>query len=253
MRTRLIPSLTIFFFFLFFSGAARADHYIKRTKQMTQINSKNETVSTTDEHSASWISKDKFRQDEGDHTTTIIRLDREKLYHINHTDRTFSALDLPLNLGDSLPPETRQIFQVMKMSSSITKTSDTQSIKEWASQKYLVDIDISLMGMSMPMTMEIWVSKETGINMKSFRLFYEALLSMNPFTTGLIEKFRDIEGYPVLTVITMSVKGAKTNSREEVISIEDKKPPKGIYDIPEGYILVDYNPLDLGEGPPSKR
>jgi len=252
MRTKLILLIAIFFLSLFIPCISQADHNIKRIKQLTETNSKGEAISTTDENSATWISKDKFRQDEGDHTTTIIRLDREKIYHINHMERTFSAMDLPINLESILPPEARQIFQVMKMSSTVTKTTEAQSIREWASQKYLVDIAISLMGMNMPMKMEIWVSKETGINMKSFRHFYEALLSMNPFTTDLIEELREIEGYPVLTVITMSVEGTKTNSREEVISIEDKKAPKGIYEIPEGYILVDYNPLDLGEGPKSK-
>lgn len=246
MRARLILLSAILFLSLLYPNTTRADHYIKRIKKTVETNTKGKIVSATDENSATWISKDKFRQDEGKHSTTIIRLDREKLYHINHTDRTFSAMDLPLNLEMSFPPETRQIFQVMKMSSTITKTSETQSIREWTSQKYRIDIDISLMGMKMPMQMELWVSKETGINLKSFRQYYESLLSMNPFTVDLVEKLRDIEGYPVLTVITMSVKGVNTNSREEVISIEDKKAPVGIYDIPEGYILVDYNPLDLG-------
>jgi hypothetical protein len=217
------------------------------------MNAKGEAISSAEESSATWISKDKFRQDEGDHTTTIIRLDREKLYHINHKDKTFSAMDLPLNLENSLPPEAKQIFQVMKMTSTVTKTSETQSIREWGCQMYLVDMSISVMGMSMPMKMEIWVSKETGINMKSFSLFYETLLSMNPFTIDLIEELRDIEGYPILTAITMSVEGKKTYSREEVISIENKKAPKNMYDIPEGYILVDYNPLDLGEAPRYER
>lgn len=245
MRIRLSYIIIILSLAVLFPDSIRADHYIQRIKQMTEVNSKGEAVSTSDESNTTWSSKDKFRQDEGDHTSTIIRLDQKKLYHINHKDRTFSAINLPLNLENSLPSEAMQIYQVIKMSSTVTKTSETQSIREWASQKYQVDIAISFMGMKMPMKMELWVSEETGIDMKSFWQFYEALLSMNPFTTALIEKLRDIEGYPVLTVITMSVEGSKTNSREEVISIEEKKAPDGIYDIPEGYILVDYNPLDL--------
>jgi hypothetical protein len=248
--TKLKPLLllAVLLLLLLYPGTASADHHIKRIKKMTETDAKGEALSDTNEQSETWISKEKFRQNEGNHTTTIIRLDRKKLYHINHIERTFSALDLPLDLETSLPPDTRRIFQVMKMSSTVQKTTETQTIGQWASQKYMVNIAISLMGMSMPMKLELWVSKDTGINMKSFRQFYEALLSMNPFTTGLIDKFREIEGYPVLTVITMSVEGIKTHSREEVISIEEKKAPGGIYEIPEGYILIDYNPLDLGEG-----
>jgi len=105
-----------------------------------------------------------------------------------------------------------------------------------------------MMGMDMPMTMEIWASKETGINLKTFRKFYAVLLSMNPFTKDLAEEFQKIEGYPVLTKISMRVKGVETKSQEEVITVEESRAPRGTYDLPYEYTRVAYNPLILGNG-----
>jgi hypothetical protein len=105
-----------------------------------------------------------------------------------------------------------------------------------------------MMGMDMPMSMEIWASKETGINLKTFRKFYAVLLSMNPFTKDLAEEFQKIEGYPVLTKITMRVKGIETKSREEVIAVEENRVPEGTFDVPSEYSRVVFNPLILGNG-----
>jgi hypothetical protein len=105
-----------------------------------------------------------------------------------------------------------------------------------------------MMGMDMPMTMEIWATKETGINLKTFRRFYAVLLSMNLFTKELVEEFKKIEGYPVLTKISMRVKGVETKSQEEVITVEESRAPRGTYELPSEYTRVAYNPLILGNG-----
>jgi hypothetical protein len=157
-------------------------------------------------------------------------------------------MDLPVKLEENLTPESKQIIQVIKISSSVTETQETRVIKGWRSQKFSADISISMMGMDMPMTMEIWASKETGINLKTFRKFYAVLLSMNPFTKDLMKEFQKIEGYPVLTKISMRVKGVETKSHEEVITVEENRAPKGTYDLPSEYTRVAYNPLILGNG-----
>jgi hypothetical protein len=170
------------------------------------------------------------------------------VFILNHVDKTYSEMDLPLKLEENLTSEAKQIIQVMEISSSVTETEETQMIKGWKSQKFLADISISMMGMNMPMTMEIWASKETGINLRTFRRFYVVLLSMNPFTKDLVEEFQKIEGYPVLTKISMRVKGVETKSQEEVITVEEIRAPRGTYDIPSEYTRVAYNPLLLGNG-----
>jgi hypothetical protein len=225
-----------------------ADHVVKKTKQTTEIVNGGSEEKSRDADGTTWISKNKMRQDDGNVTSIIIRLDKNKVYILNHVDKTYSEMDLPLKLEENLTQEAKQVFQVMKITSSVTETQETRVIKDWKSQKFAADISISMMGMDMPMTMEIWASKETGINLKTFRKFYQVLLSMNPFTKDLVEEFEKIQGYPVLTKISMQVKGVETKSQEEVITVEESRAPRGTYDLPAEYTRVAYNPLLLGNG-----
>jgi len=246
----LLPTIIIFAVILL-PLSADADHAIKKTKQTTKtvLNGTNEK---SNEDGTTWISKNKMRQDEDEATSIIIRLDKNKVYILNHIDKTYSEMDLPVKIEENITPEAKRITHVTKITSSVIETREKRLIRDWNSQKFTADISISMMGMDMPMTMEIWATKETGINLKAFRKFYAVLLSMNPFTKDLVEEFQKIEGYPVLTKITMQVKGVETKSREEVVSVEEGKAPKGTYDIPSDYTLVAFNPLILGNGAFSK-
>jgi hypothetical protein len=254
MKNRSLQIVLIFFNFsvFLFPLSVNADYVVKKTKQTTEtrLNATNQNSSKND--GTTWISKNKMRQDDGGATSIIIRMDKNKVFLLNHGDKTYSEMDLPLKLEENLTSEAKQIIQVMKISSSVTETQETQVIKGWKSRKFLADISIAMMGMDMPMTMEIWATKETGINLKTFRRFYAVLLSMNPFTKDLVEEFKKIEGYPVLTKISMRVKGVETKSQEEVITVEENRAPRDTYELPSEYTRVAYNPLILGNGNPQR-
>lgn len=238
----------ILFLILILPFLLNADHVVKKTKQTTATVMKGSNEKSSAESGTTWISKNKMRQDEGNAASVIIRLDKNKVFILNHKEKTYSEMDLPINLEENLTQEAKQIIKVMKISSSIEKTQDTRVIRDWKSQKFYADISISVLGMEMPMTMEIWASRDTGINLKTFRKFYAVLLSINPFTKDLMDDFQKIEGYPVLTKISMSVKGVETKSQEEVVTIEERKAPRGTYDLPPEYTRTAYNPLILGNG-----
>lgn len=250
MNKRNLKLISLLFSFSVFllPLSLTADHLVKKTKQTTEDLSSGMDQNPSTMDGTTWISKNKMRQDDGDATSVIIRLDKNKVFILNHTDKTYSEMDLPLKLEENLTPESKQLIQVMEISSSVEETRETEEIKGWKSKKFLADISISVMGMDMPMTMEIWASKETGIHLKTFRRFYAVLLSMNPFTKDIVEEFQKIDGYPILTKISMRVKGVETKSQEEVITVEETRAPRGTYDLPSEYTRVAYNPLILGNG-----
>lgn len=238
----------IVFLILILPFLLNADHVVKKTKQTTATVMKGSNEKSSAENGTTWISKNKMRQDEGNATSVIIRLDKNKVFILNHKEKTYSEMGLPINLEENLTQEAKQVIKVMKISSSIEKTQDTRVVRDWKSQKFAADISISVLGMEMPMTMEIWASRDTGINLKTFRKFYAVLLSINPFTKDLMDDFQKIEGFPVLTKISMRVKGVETQSQEEVVMIEERKAPRGTYDLPREYTRTAYNPLILGNG-----
>lgn len=196
-----------------------------------------------EEQGITWIAKNKLRDDQGKQRTTIIRLDKKKIYIIDHSQKTYSEINLPIDLEKALSSEAQKMLDMMEVSSSVTDTGETKKIKQWKARKYVVDISATMMGMNMPIKMEIWSTKDTGIDLDVYKKFTDELLSINPFTKNLVKEFKKIEGYPVLTHTSMKMMGSEMTTREEVISVEKKEAPSGTYQLPQGYKKTEYNPL----------
>lgn len=243
--TRRVIDLTavvlIIFALAFIPSTVQADHVIKGKKHTDAMSMMGQPEK--DEDTTTWLGKDKMRQDVGD-VTTLIRMDQNKMYIINHSDKTFSEMDLPLNLDAILPPEAKQMMDAMDISSSITATGEKQTINDWTCEKYLVEISVSMMGMEMPIKMDMWTSKDLGVNLNEFKELYTKTLEMNPMFKDFIGEFEKIDGYPVLTEFSMSMMGTEQKYKEEVVSAEKMNPPAGTYDLPEGYTKTAFNPFD---------
>lgn len=223
---------------------AKADIYIKKIKHTDAVTIMGQTQPAKDEEGATWMAKEKMREDEGENKTTIIRLDLNKIYVIDHTQKTYSEIDLPIDLEKMLPAEAKQMMQMMQVTPKVTETNETKKIKDWNCKKYIVEIGISMMGMNMPMKMEMWVSKDLGIDLKLYEKFYTEFLGLQPMFKDFAEEFKKIEGYPVLTLFSMTMMGTETKYQEEVVSVEKKDAPAGTYDLIQGYSKTEtFNPF----------
>ncbi len=224
---------------------AKGDFHIKKKRHTDAVKIMGQSQPAKDEEGATWMGKDKMREDEGQTKSTIVRFDLKKIYIIEHDKKQYAEIDLPVDFEKILPPQAKQMMQMMNVTAKVTPTQETQTINEWNCTKYLVEIAISMMGMDMPMKMEMWVTKDTGINLDQYAQFYAEMISIQPMFKDFAQEFQKIDGYPVKTEMTMSMMGTETRSLEEVISVEELDAPAGIYDIPEGFTKTDtYNPFD---------
>lgn len=245
MKSRAVALITVLAVISlggFFPETAHADHVIKAKKHTDAVSFMGQTQPAKDEDVITWLGKDRMRQDEGD-TTTLVRFDMKKIYMINHGDKTYAEIDLPIDLEKVLPPDAKQMMDTIEMSSSVTDTGETKTINTWKCKKYLAEISVTMMGMSMPITLVLWTSKDLGIDADMYKKFYTETLSLNPMFKGFVEEFTKMEGYPVRTEFTMSMMGAEQKYWEEVVSVEKSQPPEGTYDLPEGYTKTAYNPF----------
>lgn len=220
-----------------------SDFCIKKIHHFSSKGSLGEQATEREEQGVTWIAKNKLRDDQGKQRSTIIRLDKKKIYILDHNQKTYSEINLPIDLEKALSPKAQKMLDMMEITSSVTDTGETRQIKNWEAHKYVVNISATMMGMDMPIKMEIWSSKETGVNLDVYKKFSDELLSLNPFTKNLVEEFKKIKGYPVLTQTSMKMMGSEMTTCEEVISVEEKESPSGIYQLPQGYQKTEYNPL----------
>src|SRR5881227_2532309 len=79
-----------------------------------------------------WVAADRLRRDEGE-TSTIVRLDRGKVYVLNHADKTYLELAAP-DLQKMAAPAGAQ------MKVQVTATGETKKVGTWNARKYKVEI-----------------------------------------------------------------------------------------------------------------
>jgi len=238
----LIASLFAFSILLS-PSVAEADILINKNK-LTESTVNGQPQPTKVEEGKTWIAENKLREDMAE-SSIIVRLDLNKIYTIDHSQKTYSEIDLPLETDKVFPTKAKQIMDVMQIkSSSVREVAETQTIRGWLCQKFLVEVEISMMEMNIPMKMEIWASKQLGIDLSAHKKFSGAILSLNPFTKDLSEEFKKIEGYPVLTISSVTMMGTETKEREEVVSVEKKDVPAKTFNLPKGYEKIPYNPFE---------
>lgn len=189
-----------------------------------------------------WISGDKMRRDDGEQSM-IVRLDRSRLYMVNHETKTYSEISLPIDIKKMMPKGSEamadQIANGMKLTVQVTPKNETKKINQWNAKRYDVAIQ-SAMGMKISSI--LWVSKEIDGYVPLNRLS-ATLASLQPGSTAWVKELEKIDGYPVLQEASVDALGAKFGTREELIAAEEKPAPAGTFEPPAGYTAQPYNPI----------
>lgn len=173
-----------------------------------------------------WIAGDRLRRDDGE-TSAILRMDLSKLYLLNHGDKTYSELPLPLDFKKlSMAGE-----EALKTVVQVTPTSEAKKIRDWNTKKVKVVLS-NAAGLKLDTTM--WVSTEIPAYQAYTRMLV-SLTALQPGGVPLARQMEQIEGIPVLQEIDVTVEGSQFKTREELVSAETKDAPAGLYDPPAGY------------------
>ena len=189
-----------------------------------------------------WVGATAVRRDEGD-TSTILRLDRKKVYLVDHDGKTYSEVDLPVNLQKLAPAggesAVAQLAKNMELNAQVTPGSETRKVGAWNARR--VDVAIrSAMGMTIDTTM--WVSKDLDVY-RPLNQMASTLASLQPGAAGWARQLEQIDGFPVLQESNVSVVGTHFKTREELVSVATQEAPAGLYEPPAGYTARPFNPL----------
>jgi len=171
-----------------------------------------------------WIGGDKLRRDEAD-SSYILRLDRGKLYVVNHSEKTYSELAIPGDLQRVASPASAQLKV------QVTATAETKKIGNWTARKYKVDLS-NPEGLRLDTT--IWASKDIASH-EAYNRLAASLAALQPGAAEWARKLEQIEGFPVLQETDVTMGGSRFKTREELISVETLNAPAGAYEIPAGY------------------
>lgn len=172
---------------------------------------------------------DRLRRDEGD-ISYILRLDRGKLYVVNHADKTYSEIAVPIDARKvGAPPE-------MQVTAQVTATGETKKIGSWNVRKYKVDIT-SPAGLHIDTA--VWASPDVAAHQALTRLA-ASIAALQPGSADWSLKLGQIEGFPVLQEADVTMGKSRFKTREELVGTETKDAPAGLYDPPAGYTVQPY-------------
>jgi hypothetical protein len=227
--------------------AVRADVYIKQKNHTDEMKFMDQTQPASDMIFVTWMGKDKARLDLFEDKSIIIRLDKKVMYTIDHAEMNYaefpytktgdilSAAVSGSDLSDEEQAEAKKMMEgfaeMMQPEVSIKETGETQKIKNWKCQKYIMTM--SMMGMTT--TSEVWATEDIKID---YELYTTLRLSMMPKTSGLdkmLEEMKKIKGITVLSTGTMSMMGTDVKTTQELIEVSEKSAPPGTYEVPDGY------------------
>jgi hypothetical protein len=183
-----------------------------------------------------WVGPNRVRRDDG-RAASIVLFDKKKLYIVDHEDKSYTAIDLPVDFTKLVPgPQgelmKKEMSSAAKLDVKITRTNETKKIGKWNARKYHVEMQ----NPETKMITDMWASKDVGVDMEALRQMQLNMAALQPGSLSWVKKMQQIEGFPVLQDSTLNFgtpRDAKTH--EELISVETKEPPAGTFAPPAGY------------------
>jgi hypothetical protein len=114
---------------------------------------------------------------------------------------------------------------------TVTKTDEKKKIGSWMCTKYSINLNV-VMGMT---ESETWITKDITIDPTAFNMVKNGIIALVPGFDTIAEEIKKIDGIPVKTVSVTRSMGTDVTTTELLLESAEKKAPKGMYTIPEGF------------------
>lgn len=222
------------------AGAADADTLLTLKSHQDAIEFAGQSQPAQDSTIEVWIGKDQIsRSDE--RSTLIVRQD--EMVVVNHTAKTYTVLDLPLDFEKLVPPEMKQMAEMFKLRAKVTPTAENKKIGDWNVRRY----DLEMTNPSgMAITTVMWTTRDLEIDYPTYQKLAAQTMAMAGGAELAAEMVK-LEGFPVLQETTIDMAGNTVKNREELVSAETKAPTATAYSVPEGYTETEHLSSPMGQ------
>lgn len=221
---------------------AAADKVLTIANHSDAFSMMGQTTPAEDNTFTYWFGGDAIRYDM-DETSVILRLDQKRFYFVNHDEKTYSPMDLPIDfeklVGPEMAPMMQQMAQMMAATTTVTPSDRTGSYAGYSCKHYRVDISMAMMQTSMDMC----TTEDLPIDYPKYRELYLAQSELAAGQSWMRDLAEKLKGFPLRTDTTATVMGKPMKSWQELKSIEEKAAPAGHYEPPAGYREVKFDPM----------
>lgn len=240
-RTKGLLGLTIA---LLVAAPSTADQVVTIANHTDEFSMMGQTTPAEDVTHTYWFADDATRYDMGD-TSVILRLQEKKMYFLNHGEKDYAELDLPIDFEKLVGPEMAPMMEQMsKMMSATVEVTPTDRGGEFGGYSCTFSTVEVSMGEMMQMTSDSCISEDLPIDYSRYQALADAQAEMLPNQGWVKEMTEELQGFPVRTDTTTTVMGTETKSWQELQSVEERDAPAGHYEPPAEYQKIEYNPME---------
>ena len=214
-----------------------ADYYIKKQVKTGSFAIMGKTEPEKNETNEMWLGENKMAM-HSEGQSFIVDLDKKVAYMVNHANKSYIEMVLPIDMAQYIPEEMAPMAQMMlNVTITVNPTGETQQIGTWNCSGYDVEMNM----MMLKMKMKIWASQEVPFDWKTFgeRMYAEMAKAMMRMGDDAVKEFMKIEGFQIKSEMSMNMMGTDITTTDEVVEISEKAAPAGTYLAPEGYTKQD--------------
>lgn len=228
---------------LLVAAPSTADQVLTMANHTDEFSMMGQTTPAQDVTHTYWFADDATRYDMGD-TSVIMRLQDKKLYFLNHGEKNYAELDLPIDferlVGPEMAPMMEQMSKMMAATVEVTPTDRRGEFAGYSCTYSKVEISMGMMQMSSDQCN----TQDLPIDVSRYQALATAQAEMLPNQGWMKELAEKLQGFPVRTETTATVMGNEQTSWQELQSVEERDAPAGHYQPPAEYQKVEYNPME---------
>jgi len=258
MKKLILVVILALILILFFSLFLSADVYVKFVERTKAFEMSGKRVPEKVEIREEWLAKDKFAYFSKD-MSIIIDYKKEKLYFLVNKHKKYYEFPLDIDvakLQELIPPKAAEIISSIKITDAkVNIGGQKKKIANWDCRQSDFEMVLMIQALNiMPkFNIKFWTTKDIPFNHKDYTKgisdFYDRfvfrVLNVDENSKKELEKMNKIEGFHVANEVTVNMFGSEINVESQVLGLEEKPAPPGIYSVPKDYMKGVLN-VDLG-------
>lgn len=245
-RFSIAGAITPIAMIMIFVSLSHAEVMIKQKVHTDSFEVMGQKQPARDEMNVIWLGQGMARMDQADTSSWIFFADKKSHIELNHSNKTYMEIPVaegedPMSKamkGKTNPADESKMADMMKalmkVEVKVTPTDETKKIGDWNCRKYLVE---TRMGMGTS-TSETWATEDIKADYELFNTISKAFMSTMPGYQDILNEMKKIEGFVVYTSGTADMMGSQMKTTTEMVEYKDEPAPKGIFEIPADYKMV---------------
>jgi hypothetical protein len=224
------------------AAPAMADKVLTLATHTDAVSMMGHTKPAKDEVHEYWFGNQGVRYDLGD-TSVILRIDTKKFININHVAKTFSVLDMPIDMKKLVDPQMApmmdQMMKMMAMTVTVTPSDRTGTYAGFACKFSKLTISSRMMTIAT----DECLTDAVPIDYARYKELVESQSELAPNSQWMKDLVEKVHGFPVYSETSTTMMGKTFGSSMELKSVEDRAAAAGQYEPPAGYTEVKYDPM----------